>query len=82
MSDALTAGWPAGTLSHRLEPWLETEMTKKRKKNLHYVSFPTFMYSVIKNYAGEKMKPVFMTHCDISSGVPAEPAESWLHQDA
>lgn len=28
------------------------------------------------------MKPVFMTHCDISSGVPAEPAESWLHQDA
>lgn len=32
MSDALTAGWPAGTLSHRLEPWLETEMTKEKKK--------------------------------------------------
>lgn len=49
MSDALTAGWPAGTLSHRLEPWLETEMTKeKKKKNLHCVSFPIFIYSVIK----------------------------------
>lgn len=37
MSDALTAGWPAGTLSHRLELWLETEMTKEKKT---YTVFP------------------------------------------
>lgn len=40
MSDALTAGWPAGTLSHRLEPWLETEMTKEKKKTYTVFPFP------------------------------------------
>lgn len=39
MSDALTAGCPVGTLSHRPEPWLDTRRGREGSTESHELEY-------------------------------------------
>lgn len=63
--------------------WIQTRKHKDARVSSTFTLI-SLMFGVLifMTIFRKTRRPALITHCDISSGAPAGPAESWLRQDA